>query len=48
MENPNYKNKNIEKKYLSNMQKKTICKGKEYSFRIRKIFLRIERQRIKR
>ena len=29
MENQNFKNKNIEKKRLNNMQKKTIFKGKE-------------------
>ena len=48
MENLNYKNENIERKYLKNMQKNKSFKGKEYIFRIRKRFYRIERQRIER
>ena len=40
MENPNYENENIKKKYLKKMRKK--C-----SFTIRKRLYRIERQRIK-
>ena len=47
MEKLNYKIKNIERKYFKDMQK-TISKGKEYSFRIRKRFYRIARKRIKR
>ena len=48
MENLNYKNANIERKYLKKYAKEPIFKGKEQSFRIRKRFYRIERQRIKR
>ena len=45
MENLNSNNENIERKYLNNMRKN---QGKEWPFRIRKRFYRIERQRIKR
>ena len=42
MQNPNYKSKNIERKYLKNMQKEPIFTGKEWSFRIRRRFYRVE------
>ena len=48
MENPSYKNENTERKYLNNMQKIQFLKVKDWSFRIRKRFYRIKRQRIKR
>ena len=44
MENPGYKNENIERKYLSNVWTNQLLKIKnKYSFRIRKIFYRIGR-----
>ena len=46
MENPNYKNENIVRKYLNNMRKNQVLGVK--SFKIRKRFHRIERKRIKR
>ena len=49
MENPklsNYKNKNIETKYLSNMQK-TIFKGKELPFRVIKRFIELKDRELK-
>ena len=48
MKNPNYKKENIYKKIFKQYAKERIFKGKEYSFKIRKRFYRIERQRIKR
>ena len=47
MENPNYKNENIERKYLKNMRNTVtnFCKGREQSFRVRKKFYGIEGQR---
>ena len=46
MENPNYKNENIERKYFKNMRNTVtnFCKGKK-SFRVRKRFYGIEGQR---
>ena len=38
MENPNYKNKNFEKKYLSNMQKKQYAKEKNTLSELEKYF----------
>ena len=44
MENPGYKNENIERKYLSNVWTNQLLKIKnKYSFRIRKNFYRIGR-----
>ena len=45
MENQNFKNKNIEKKRLNNMQKKTIFKGKEQS--LRKDFIELKKTELK-
>ena len=42
MENLGYKNKNIERKYLKNMQNNQFLRVKKYSFRIRKRFYGIE------
>ena len=39
MENSNYKNENIETKYLNNNVKDPIFKGKKKPFRIRKFLL---------
>ena len=48
MENENYKNKNIDGKYLNNMQKKQFLKIKNSLLELEKIFYRIVRQGIKR
>ena len=42
MENPNYKNKNIERKYLSNMRKNEFLKVKNSLLELEKLY-RIER-----
>ena len=39
MENPNYKNKNIEKKYLNNMQKSQFLKVKNNLVELEKRFI---------
>ena len=44
MENPNYKNENIEIKPLKIMQQNQFVMVKKWSFRIKKRFYRIERQ----
>ena len=43
MENENYKNKNIDGKYLNNMQKKQFLKIKNSLLELEKIFYKIER-----
>ena len=48
MENPNYKNENIGKNYLHNVQKSKFLKVKKSAFRIRKTFYRVKPLRIKR
>ena len=48
MENVNYSNKNIERKYLNNMRKNQFLKVENSLSELEKIFYRIGRQRIKR
>ena len=48
MKNLDYKNKYIDTKYLNKYKKEPIFKSKQQSFRIKKIFYGIERQRIER
>ena len=48
MENPNYKNENIEKKYFKNMRKNQFLKVKNSLSELENFFNRIERKRIKR
>ena len=47
MENPNYKNKNIEKKYLNNMQKKKFLKVKNSLLEIEKDFIELKDRELK-
>ena len=42
MENTRYKHENIERKHIKKIVKEPVFKGKDQSFRIRKIFYRIE------
>ena len=48
MENVNYNNKSIERKYLNNMRKNQFLKVENSLSELEKIFYRIGRQRIKR
>ena len=48
MENPSYKNENVKRIYLNNMQKNRFLKIKNSLLELEKRFYRIERQRIKR
>ena len=43
----NYKNKNIQAKYLNNMQNIQFLKVKKQVYRVRKRFYRIKRQKLK-
>ena len=46
MENLNYKNENIERKYLKNVQKNKFLKVKNNLLELNKDFYRTERQKI--
>ena len=46
MENLNYKNENIERKYLKNVQKNQFSKVKNSFLELKKDFYRTERQKI--
>ena len=48
MENPNHKNKNIERKYLKNTQKNQFLKENNSLLELKKTFYRTQKQRIKR
>ena len=48
MENPNYKNENIETKYLSNMRKNQLLKIKNSLLEFEKYFIELRIKRIKR
>ena len=47
MENVNYNNKNIERKYLNNVRNNQFLKVENSLSELEKIFYRIGRQRIK-
>ena len=47
MENPNYKNQNIERKYLNNMQKNQFLKVKNSLLELEKDFMELRDRQLK-